>query len=251
MPQSKKNTDKPVSPLKKQHTETVEAPAAGRKPVKLFITEDYHLTRLGLVAVLQQYPQIDSIAEAESAEEALPKIKADPPDVLLLDLGLPGMNGIEMATLVKQTWPAIKIIILTSHQEGQEVIAALGAGANAYVLKDIKPDRLIQVIETVYDGAIWLDPAIASAILTLTTQEKTATKSNEKPASDTTTVTDLTDREIEVLQLIVNGKSNPEIAEALCISIHTAKAHVGNILNKLCVSDRVQAAIKALKENII
>lgn len=221
------------------------------KGLQLFIVEDYHLTRLGLVAVLQKYPQILSIQEAESAEEGLSKIEASCPDVLLLDLGLPGMNGIEMAQIVKSRWPSVRIVILTSHQEGQEVIAALGAGASAYVLKDIKPDRLMQVIEAVYEGAIWLDPAIASVILTLTTNQATDSKADSATRTGLANTCDLTDREIEVLQLIVNGKSNPEIAETLCISIHTAKAHVGNILNKLCVNDRVQAAIKALKENIV
>jgi DNA-binding NarL/FixJ family response regulator len=220
--------------------------------LELLIVEDYHLTRLGLVAVLQNYPQIRAIQEAESAEEGVLKLEAHCPDVLLLDLGLPGMNGIEMAQLVKSRWPEVRIVILTSHQEGQEVIAALGAGANAYVLKDIKPDRLIQVIEAVYEGAVWLDPTIASAILSLTSQQASLSRAQQNTSGESGAASfDLTERENEVLQLIVSGKSNPEIAETLCISIHTAKAHVGNILNKLCVSDRVQAAIKALKENIV
>jgi DNA-binding NarL/FixJ family response regulator len=223
------------------------------KVINLFIVEDYHLTRMGLMAVLSEFPQIHFIGEAESAEEALSKLEAskETPEVLLLDLGLPGMNGIDMAQEVRKRWPDIKIIILTSHSEEQEVIAALGAGAQAYVLKDVKPDRLVHVIETVQDGAVWLDPAIASMVLTLVndpsslTQQKRQALVNQNPESE------LTERELEVLQLIVAGKSNPEIADQLCISIHTAKAHVGSILNKLCVNDRVQAAIKALKENIV
>lgn len=221
--------------------------------IRLFIVEDYHLTRMGLMAVLGEFPQIQFIGEAESAEEALSKLDQNCPDILLLDLGLPGMNGIDMAQEVRKRYPDVKIVILTSHSEEQEVIAALGAGANAYVLKDVKPERLVHIIETVQDGAVWLDPAIASLVLTLVNDPAALAQQKRQinQADNPTTESDLTDRELEVLQLIVEGKSNPEIAEQLCISIHTAKAHVGSILNKLCVNDRVQAAIKALKENIV
>jgi DNA-binding NarL/FixJ family response regulator len=221
--------------------------------IRLFIVEDYHLTRMGLMAVLGEFPQIQFIGEAESAEEALSKLEQNCPDILLLDLGLPGMNGIDMAQEVRKRYPEVKIVILTSHSEEQEVIAALGAGANAYVLKDVKPERLVHIIETVQDGAVWLDPAIASLVLTLVNDPAALAQQKRQisQADAPTTESDLTERELEVLQLIVEGKSNPEIAERLCISIHTAKAHVGSILNKLCVNDRVQAAIKALKENIV
>jgi len=226
---------------------------AETKVINLFIVEDYHLTRMGLMAVLSEFPQIQFIGEAESAEEALSKLEAskETPEILLLDLGLPGMNGIEMAQEVRKRWPDLKIIILTSHSEEQEVIAALGAGAQAYVLKDVKPDRLVHVIETVQDGAVWLDPAIASMVLTLVNDPSSLTQQKRQALSGNNPESELTERELEVLQLIVAGKSNPEIADQLCISIHTAKAHVGSILNKLCVNDRVQAAIKALKENIV
>ncbi len=225
--------------------------ATETKVIQLFIVEDYHLTRMGLMAVLSEFPQIKFIGEAESAEEALIKIANQVPEVLLLDLGLPGMNGIEMAQEVRKRWPEIKIIILTSHNEEQEVIAALGAGAQAYVLKDVKPERLVHVIETVLDGAVWLDPAIASMVLTLVNDPTSLNLHKRQTFAENNPESQLTERELEVLQLIVAGKSNPEIAEDLCISIHTAKAHVGSILNKLCVNDRVQAAIKALKENIV
>lgn len=220
-------------------------------PIKLFIVEDYHLTRMGLMAVLSEFPQLKFVGEAESAEEALTKLDGTGAEVLLLDLGLPGMNGIDMAQEVRRRWPDIKIVILTSHNEEQEVIAALGAGAQAYVLKDVKPERLLNVIETVYDGAVWLDPAIAGMVLTLVNDPAALSLQRKPTGGEANPDTELTGRELEVLQLIVEGKSNPEIADLLCISIHTAKAHVGNILNKLCVNDRVQAAIKALKENIV
>jgi DNA-binding NarL/FixJ family response regulator len=221
------------------------------KVIRLFIVEDYHLTRMGLMAVLSEFPQLKFIGEAESAEEALSKMDTSAPDILLLDLGLPGMNGIEMAQEVRKRYPEVKIIILTSHNEEQEVIAALGAGAQAYVLKDVKPERLVHIIETVQDGAVWLDPAIASMVLTLVNTPGSIAFQKRQNTGENGPESELTERELEVLQLIVEGKSNPEIADQLCISIHTAKAHVGSILNKLCVNDRVQAAIKALKENIV
>lgn len=221
------------------------------KVIRLFIVEDYHLTRMGLMAVLNDFPQVTFIGESESAEEALAKMETGTPDVLLLDLGLLGMNGIEMAQEVRKRYPEVKIVILTSHNEEQEVIAALGAGAQAYVLKDVKPERLVHIIETVQDGAVWLDPAIASMVLTLVNEPGALALQKRQANAEGSGESDLTERELEVLQLIVEGKSNPEIAEQLCISIHTAKAHVGSILNKLCVNDRVQAAIKALKENIV
>lgn len=231
--------------------ETVTENPSEKRIIQIFIVEDYHLTRMGLMAVLNDFSQINFIGEAESAEEALSKMESVTPDILLLDLGLPGMNGIEMAEEVRRRWPNVKIIILTSHNEEQEVIAALGAGAQAYVLKDVKPDRLVHIIETVQDGAVWLDPAIASMVLNMVNDPTALNFQRKQSNSGTTVESDLTEREMEVLQLIVAGRSNPEIAEQLCISIHTAKAHVGSILNKLCVNDRVQAAIKALKENIV
>jgi DNA-binding NarL/FixJ family response regulator len=226
-------------------------PAPTLSVIRLFIVEDYHLTRMGLMAVLSEFPQLRFVGEAESAEEALSKLDAAAPEVLLLDLGLPGMNGIEMAQTVRQRWPDLKIIILTSHNEEEEVIAALGAGAQAYVLKDVKPQRLLHVIETVQDGAVWLDPAIAAMVLTIVSNPNVLNSQKRAVGNGPTVESDLTERELEVLHLVVEGKSNPEIAEQLCISIHTAKAHVGSILNKLCVNDRVQAAIKALKEHIV
>ncbi len=225
------------------------------KPIRLFIVEDYHLTRMGLISALTEFEHLSFIGEAESAEDALQQLEDQQPDVLILDLGLPEMNGIEMAQEVRKKWPGIKIIILTSHNQPEEVIAALGAGAQAYVLKDIKPQRLAQVIESVYEGAAWLDPAIASMVLyTLGEPAADALKQNigkkDGTAPEKSNV-DLTEREREVLQLIVQGKNNQDISDTLHISIHTTKAHVGNILAKLCVNDRVQAAIKALKENIV
>jgi DNA-binding NarL/FixJ family response regulator len=220
-------------------------------PIRLFIVEDYHLIRMGLVSALEGFAQLQFVGEAESAEDALAQMETLEIDVLILDLGLPGMNGIEMAQMVRKTWPAIKIVILTSHNQPDEVIAALGAGAQAYALKDIKPGRLAQVIETVHEGAAWLDPAIASVVLGNLAESAPAASNSLNTGKTPPPGVDLTERERDVLRLIVQGKNNQDISEELHISIHTTKAHVGSILSKLAVNDRVQAAVKALKENIV
>jgi DNA-binding NarL/FixJ family response regulator len=233
----------------------MDATGTSNGQIRFFIVEDYHLSRVGLISALGQNPHLKFVGEAESAEDALSQLETIETDVLILDLGLPGMNGIEMSQEVRRRWPEIGIVILTSHNQPEEVVAALGAGAQAYALKDIKPNRLAQVIEMVNEGASWLDPAIASVVMTSLVEPAAGRPiglakpagNGDKPQSNI----DLTEREREVLQLIVQGRNNQEISETLHISIHTTKAHVGNILAKLCVNDRVQAAIKALKENIV
>ncbi len=223
------------------------------KPIRSFIVEDYYLSRIGLISALSDFQHIQFVGEAETAEDGLGQLAETDTDVLILDLGLPQMNGIEMAQEVRRRWPNIKIIILTSHNQPEEVMAALAAGAQAYVLKDIKPSRLVQVIESVFEGAAWLDPAIASVVLCTLADPPASTGIPQLTGEPTVKGEDLglTEREKEVLQLIVMGKNNQDISDTLSISIHTTKAHVGNILSKLSVDDRVQAAIKALKENIV
>ncbi|OGI02195.1 MAG: hypothetical protein A2104_02180 [Candidatus Melainabacteria bacterium GWF2_32_7] len=215
----------------------------------ILIVEDHTLTRFGLKTALESLDHVKLILEAEDGETGICLAKEHKPDIVLMDLGLPGINGIETTKLIKKNDNKIKVIILTSHNNEDEVWAALGAGANAYCLKDIEPDRLIHVIESVYDGAAWFDPAIAETILKTLSNGKLVI-SAEDP-KETEEKIQLTDREMDVLRLIVDGYSNAEISEKLCVSIHTAKAHVCNILQKLSVDDRTQAAIKALKDGLV
>jgi len=219
------------------------------KTVKLVIVEDYKLTRVGLRSSLNEFEDIEVIGEAEDGEKGIKLIKEIKPDVVLMDLGLPGMNGIEATQQIKAFDENIKVIILTSHDRSEEVLAALGSGANAYCLKDIEPQALVNVITTVNQGAAWLDPTIAKVALNLFPKpESTKILYSSEPQDARV---QLTERELEVLRLLVKGKSNTEIAKELIVSVHTAKAHVCSILQKLCVDDRVQAAVKAIKENII
>ena len=213
------------------------------------IVEDYKLTRVGLKSALNEYENINVIGEAEDAEKGIEVIKKLKPDVVLMDLGLPGINGLEATMRVKETSPDTKVIILTSHERGDEVIAALGAGACAYCLKDISPENLTRVINDVSKGACWLDPAVSNYVLNYFPRPENVALIQTTEVQDART--QLTERELEVLKHLVNGKSNTEIAKELIVSVHTAKAHVCSILQKLCVDDRVQAAVKAIRENII
>ncbi|MBQ2645639.1 response regulator transcription factor [bacterium] len=217
--------------------------------VRVVIIEDYKLTRIGLKSTLNEFEHINVIGEAEDAVSGLEIISREKPDVVLMDLGLPGMNGLEATQKVKDISPETNVVILTSHERGEEVVAALGSGACAYCLKDIEPQVLSQVILNVSKGACWIDATVAKAALSLF--PKPENLSNFPKADESDARAQLTDRELEVLRLLVQGKSNTEIAKELIVSVHTAKAHVCSILQKLCVDDRVQAAVKAIKEHII
>lgn len=215
--------------------------------LKILLVEDHALTRFGLKTTLESVDFVSSVIEAEDGESAVALAQEHQPDLILMDLGLSGINGIQATKLIKNMDKTFKIIILTSHNSEDEIFEALKVGANAYCLKDITPQRLVQVIETVAEGAAWLDPAIAELVLG-------SIGSSEKISGSSPDMIDginLTERETQVLKLIVDGLSNAEIAEKICVSIHTAKAHVCNILQKLSVEDRTQAAIKALKYNIV
>lgn len=212
--------------------------------LKVLLIEDHALTRIGLKTALEEHGVIEIIAETEYGEIGVELAQKHLPDVVLMDLGLPNMNGIDATREIKKNNPAQKVIILTSHKNEIEVTGALGAGADAYCLKDINPQRLVTVIQTVHEGAAWLDPAIAKIVF--------SSFSPRDIISDDSTIrrtrSPLTDRELQVLQLLADGSSNVEIAQELSLSQHTIKTHVGNILQKLSVDDRTQAVVKALRE---
>ena len=222
---------------------------AGNGVISVIIVEDYKLTRVGLKSTLNEYEHINVVGEAEDAVEGIALIEKLKPDVVLMDLGLPGMNGLEATIKIKEKGLNSKVIILTSHERGEEVIAALGSGANAYCLKDISPETLSSVIKNVAEGACWVDPGVSSVALNFFPKPENVSliQTNDVPDARA----QFTERELEVLKHLVKGKSNTEIAKELIVSVHTAKAHVCSILQKLCVDDRVQAAVKAIKENII
>ncbi|MFI3299923.1 MAG: response regulator transcription factor [Candidatus Gastranaerophilales bacterium] len=213
--------------------------------LNLLIVEDHELTRFGLKTTFEGVEYVENIFEAESAETALDITKKNSVDVVIMDLGLPNMNGIEATKYIKTLNKDIKIIILTSHNDENEVLNTLRAGANAYCSKEINPQRLIQVVQSVADGAAWFDPSVSQIVLNATANSiDTVDVKNAKNY-------DLTARESQILKLMTEGYSNMEIAQILVISVNTTKAHVANILQKLEVDDRLQAAIKALKNKIV
>ncbi|MEW5818672.1 MAG: response regulator transcription factor [Cyanobacteriota bacterium] len=214
-------------------------------PIKVLIVEDHSLTRVGLKFTLEKHEDLIVIGEAEDGAEAIEKTKELSPDVILMDLGMPNMNGIEATTEIKKSYPDSRVIILTSHDEEEEVLAAFTAGADAYCMKDIPPERLVQAIQSVNDGVVWLDPSIAEIVLSFVPRPEA--KKNKITLEDL----HLTPREVEVLKLIVDGHSNADIAYDLTVSMHTVKTHISNILSKLGVNDRTQAAVKAMRENLV
>ena len=221
-------------------------------PVKVMVVEDYKLTRVGLRCALNQHEDIEVINEAENAEDALKMIEQKAPDVVIMDLGLPDMNGLEATMKIMENntnKKDIKVIILTSHDREEEVMASLGAGATGYCMKDIDPDTLADVIKQVNQGACWLDPNVCKTALKIFPRPENTQLIYKQETKDDKG--HLTEREQEVLRLLVKGKSNTEIASELIVSVHTAKAHVCSILQKLCVDDRVQAAVKAIKEGLV
>lgn len=219
------------------------------KTISVVIIEDFKLTRVGLRCALNANPDIEVVGECEDAFEGLETIKKTNPDVVLMDLGLPKMNGIEATIKVKEFNPKIKVIALTSHDREEEVLAALSSGATAYCLKDIDPTKLADVVRDVAKGVCWLDPEVAQmALNSFPKVESTRILSNSMSQEGRVP---LTEREYEVLKHLVMGKSNTEIAKELIVSVHTAKAHVCSILQKMCVSDRVQAAVKVVKEGLV
>lgn len=219
------------------------------KPLRIVIAEDHELSRNGLSFALQKKTSMQIVGEAERGDTAVELALKEQPDIVLMDIGMPVMDGIEATHRIKQQFPHIKVVMLTSHEGGEEVYAALAAGAEAYCKKDIKMERLIQVLEMVADGSVWLDPAIAKMVMQSLPLNLPERLKSPQPRQKYNV--ELTERELEVLELIVAGKSNKEISMALNITIHTVKAHVCNIIQKLAVDDRTQAAVKALRDGLV
>lgn len=218
--------------------------------IKVYIVEDHEMTRVGLTMLLEKESAITVIGEADNGVKATRQVPELHPDVVLMDIGLPEMDGIEATNRIKQSAPSVKVIMLTSKDSEQDVFAALAAGADAYCMKGIPVNVLASAIEAVNQGAAWLDPAIARVVLGKFKGQAPMGENVGVPAVKPADCP-LTDREMEVLALIVEGLSNPEIADRLCITKATAKAHVHSILQKLCVDDRTQAAVLAMRQGYV
>ena len=217
--------------------------------IKILLAEDNKLIRAGIKTIFDETDGFEPALEAQTGIEAVKKAQEFSPDIILLDLGLPDISGIEVIKQLKEKTPNIKIIVLTAASDGKEIAQCLNLGISAYVLKDISTDMLINITKDVYSGAVRFDSAAAEVLLgryNYAPAQKNLSRSEFRNNHS-----NLTRREYEVLKLIVDGKSNNDIAEELCISSHTAKAHVCSIIQKLVVDDRTQAAVKALKEGLV
>jgi DNA-binding NarL/FixJ family response regulator len=220
-----------------------EADEPGQRPVRVFVVDDHTVVRRGLQAYLETVDDMEVIGEAAEGREALDGIAAlaaagRPPDVVLMDLLMPGMDGVTATAAITQRYPEMEVVAMTSFTEADKVHGALRAGAAGYLLKDAEADEVTTAIRAARRGEVHLDPAIAKQL------------TRSLVASEPRTVTALTDREREILVLVAQGLSNQQIADALVISERTARTHVSNILSKLGLASRTQAALLAIREGI-
>jgi DNA-binding NarL/FixJ family response regulator len=234
--------------------------------IKVILIEDHDLTRVGMRSSLQQYSEFQVVGEAANGRTGLSLLEELEPDLAIVDIGLPDLDGIEVTRQFKHFQAEsgsthTKILILTLHDHEQTVLAAFAAGADSYCMKDINFNTLVEVIRLTHEGNCWIDPAIARVVLQQArklprvepgTEGLNTGETNDKAATDAALQAyQLTERELEVLQLIVEGCSNAIIAERLFITVGTVKTHVRNILNKLCADDRTQAAVLALRAGLV
>lgn len=236
--------------------------------IRVALIEDHDLTRVGIRTALQQRQEIEVVGEAANAHDGLKLLETEHPDIAIVDIGLPDKDGIELTRLLKASQeagegPETKVLILTLRDNKEAVLAAFAAGADSYCMKDISFDNLLEALRVTHGGNAWIDPAIARIVL----QQAQQTPEGTDVAVDSSKTVainaadaeydqmiaayPLTERELEVLQLIVEGCSNAVIAEKLYITVGTVKTHVRNILNKLCADDRTQAAVRALRSGLV
>lgn len=221
------------------------------KDVRVLLIEDHVMTRMGLSLVLEHAEGVSLIAEAEDGLSGVEKAKELLPDVILMDIGLPNIDGIEATKRIKAFNPDLKVLIFTSRDNEDDVFASFKAGADGYIMKGANPEQTVNAIKAVKEGIAWIDPNIARLVLSNIQRNTPSEQEESVKTKEKTNMYDLTDRELEVLSLIVEGLSNSQIADRLVIAKATAKAHVHSILQKLYVDDRTKAAILALKEGIV
>lgn len=217
-------------------------------PVGLYVVDDYLLTRIAHRKRFSKDKDIKFLEDFGCAEDCIKRMKKNPPDVVLMDIELPKMNGLEATKLIKENFPKTKVIIYTSYKSDQRILAAFACGACGYVLKNNPSFNLKDVIKATVEDGFYLDLEMAK--LTFSTIPTPNINDLENLYENKNLKNNLTARELEVLKLLIDGKTNSQIAQEIIVSINTAKAHVGSILTKLSVTDRVQAAVKAVRANM-
>jgi two-component system, NarL family, response regulator LiaR len=208
----------------------------------ILIVDDHEVVRNGIRSYLETIPDFQVVGEADSGEEALELVSELIPDIVLLDLIMPGMDGIETTRRIRQISPRTQVVVLTSYHEDVHIFPSLKAGAISYILKDMRMDKLVEALHRAVQGEVTLHPRVAARVL----QNIRGENSEEQPL-----FTELTERELDVLKLIANGLTNSQIAEKLVISENTVKGHVSNILSKLHLADRTQVAVYAWQQGIV
>ncbi|MBI4761430.1 MAG: response regulator [Chloroflexota bacterium] len=208
--------------------------------ISILIVDDHEVVRNGIRSYLETLKEFDVVGEAESGEQAVKMVAELIPDVVLLDLIMPGMDGVETTRQIKKISPRTQVVILTSYHEDVHIFPALKAGATSYILKDMKMEKLVEVLQRAVRHEVTLHPLVAERVL-----------QNLRGESEEPLFTELTERELDVLRLIAKGMTNSQIAEKLVISENTVKGHVSNILSKLHLADRTQVAVYAWQRGIV
>lgn len=210
-------------------------------PISILIVDDHEVVRNGVRSYLETLPQFSVVGEAVSGADAIRMVGELIPDVVLMDLIMPGLDGIETTREIRKISPRTQVVVLTSYHEDEHIFPALKAGAISYILKDMKMEKLADAIQRAVRNEITLHPLVAARVL----------RNLRGESSEDAFYADLTERELDVLKLIANGLSNGQIAETLVISENTVKGHVSNILSKLHLADRTQAAVYAWQKGIV
>ena len=233
--------------------------------IRIVLIEDHDLTRLGLKAALQQVPGMTVVGEAASGSRGLSLLETERPDIAIVDIGLPDIDGIEVVERLRQAQIGLegdptRVLMLTMHDSEAAVMAAFAAGADSYCMKQTELGDLIVAVRETYEGNSWIDPAVASVVLRQVREIPAGAAVGSRTVSIEAIEPEfeqilesypLTERELEILELIVSGCSNAEIAERSYITVGTVKTHVRSILNKLGVDDRTKAAVRALRSGLV
>jgi NarL family two-component system response regulator LiaR len=211
-------------------------------PTTIIIADDHEVVRNGVRSFLETVPEFQVVGEAASGEEAIALVSEFIPDIVLMDLIMPGLDGVETTRRIKKISPRTQVVVLTSYHEDVHIFPALKAGAISYILKDMKMEKLVDVLRRAVQNEVTLHPLVAARVL----QNIRGELGEDQPL-----FTELTERELDVLKLIAKGYTNTQIADELIISENTVKGHVSNILSKLHLADRTQVAVYAWQQGIV